>query len=354
MSNSADEAEGVPSAESNEAAGAAGASRAGGLVVSLDFELAWGVRDTLGTEGAYRKNLLGAREAVPRLLDLFDRFGVAATWATVGFLFAESRDELLAHAPRRRPGYADRRFDPYAERLGEGERDDPLHFAPSLVAEIAGRPGQELASHTFSHYYCLEEGQTFEEFDADLASAASIAAARGHRLTSLVFPRNQLRHDYLDALVRNGFTAFRGSERNALNRPRPGASGSGLVRALRLSDVYVNLTGHGGIGWDEMVPVGGLVDVRGSRFLRPWNANPSLEAMRWGRVAASMKAAAVSGRVFHLWWHPHNFGAHLQENLAALARHLELFAQLRDSQGFASYTMAEVAARAARAVPGAA
>ena len=64
----------------------------GALVISLDFELHWGVRDKRPVDGPYRENLLGAREAIPRMLDLFEEFGVAATWATVGFLFAKNRD----------------------------------------------------------------------------------------------------------------------------------------------------------------------------------------------------------------------------------------------------------------------
>ena len=36
--------------------------RTGALVLSLDFELAWGVRDTLGSDGPYRGHLLGARD----------------------------------------------------------------------------------------------------------------------------------------------------------------------------------------------------------------------------------------------------------------------------------------------------
>src|SRR5262245_13071649 len=58
----------------------------GALVISLDFELHWGVRDKRPVDGSYRENLLGAREAIPRMLDLFEEFGIAATWATVGFL----------------------------------------------------------------------------------------------------------------------------------------------------------------------------------------------------------------------------------------------------------------------------
>ena len=42
----------------------------GGFVISLDFELMWGVRDRRGIAD-YGANILGARRAVPRLLDLY-------------------------------------------------------------------------------------------------------------------------------------------------------------------------------------------------------------------------------------------------------------------------------------------
>jgi len=65
----------------------------GALVISLDFELHWGMRDKCAPDGPYRENLLGARKAIPWILDLFEEFDVAATWATVGFLFAKPRSE---------------------------------------------------------------------------------------------------------------------------------------------------------------------------------------------------------------------------------------------------------------------
>ena len=79
----------------------------GAFVLSLDFELHWGVRDHQAAEGPYRAALLGAREAVERTLDLFAAYDVAATWATVGFLFARSRGELEAASPAERPTYVD-------------------------------------------------------------------------------------------------------------------------------------------------------------------------------------------------------------------------------------------------------
>src|SRR5579862_802407 len=63
----------------------------GAFVLSLDFELHWGVRDHEPLNGPYRPNLLGAREAIPRLLEMFKRYEISGTWAIVGFLFAESR-----------------------------------------------------------------------------------------------------------------------------------------------------------------------------------------------------------------------------------------------------------------------
>ena len=80
----------------------------GTFVVSLDFELHWGVRDHR-TVAEYRENLLGVRRAIPALLALFSEFGIRATWATVGFLFFESIDELRAALPTELPRYVDRK-----------------------------------------------------------------------------------------------------------------------------------------------------------------------------------------------------------------------------------------------------
>ena len=75
---------------------------AGALVVSLDFEQHWGMRDVLTIERS-RAALLGARTAIPRLLALFREFDIRATWATVGLLFFESRREMMAALPTCRP-----------------------------------------------------------------------------------------------------------------------------------------------------------------------------------------------------------------------------------------------------------
>ena len=62
------------------------------LVISLDFELMWGVFDTIGAR--YTENLSGALEAVPLLLELFAKNEISATWASVGLL-GFTKTELL-------------------------------------------------------------------------------------------------------------------------------------------------------------------------------------------------------------------------------------------------------------------
>lgn len=55
------------------------------LVISLDFELFWGVAESRSIAG-YRSNIEGEWEAIPKMLGLFQRCGIRATWATVGML----------------------------------------------------------------------------------------------------------------------------------------------------------------------------------------------------------------------------------------------------------------------------
>ena len=64
----------------------------GTLIVSLDFELFWGMLDVCPLE-EYEDHVLGGRQAIPRMLRLFREHDIHATWAAVGFLFAENKEE---------------------------------------------------------------------------------------------------------------------------------------------------------------------------------------------------------------------------------------------------------------------
>ncbi len=316
----------------------------GALVISLDFEIHWGVRYRYSADGPYRDNLLGVRHAVPELLRRFEEFDVAATWATVGFLFARSRGELQRFSPARKPSYRDMNLSSYGEVIGDGETDDPFHYAPSLIDAIRNTRRQEIATHTFSHYFCLEPGQDREAFRADTASANAIAEQHGLRFRSIVFPRNQHNADYDDVLRDAGIRCIRGNTLGWMNRATRVEDTTLPMRVGRVLNAYVPVNGMPTVSWDGLVQPNGLCNVPASLFLRPYS--PGLrhfDSVRIRRLARLIRRAAVSRQIVHLYWHPHNFGIHLEENIAILRAILETFARYRETHGLRSLSMGEVA-----------
>ena len=319
----------------------------GMFVISLDFELLWGVRD-LARLDHYKPNLLGERAAIPALLQLFDKHKIHATWATVGFLFCESRDELMRSLPARLPSYANPRFYPYAnlEEIGYDESEDPLHYAPSLIRLIKSFPGQEIGTHTFSHYYCLERGQDVDTFRADLVAAVRVAKNFGLTLESFVFPRNQYNLDSVSVLREMGIKSYRGNGASWIYQPRSQDEESLFRRGARLLDSYIRVTErncHSLQGYHEyQYPI----NIPSSRFLRPYSPRlESFERLRMRRILSDLSYAARNSLVYHLWWHPHNFGVNLENNLGFLSQILHRYSELRETFGMESLSMREVAAR---------
>ena len=62
----------------------------GKLVISLDFEIYWGIRDVVKLED-YHEHLMGVHNVIPRLLSVFNRYQINATFASVGFLFFNNK-----------------------------------------------------------------------------------------------------------------------------------------------------------------------------------------------------------------------------------------------------------------------
>ena len=54
-----------------------------------------------------------------------------------------------------------------------------------------------------------------------------------------------------------------------------------------------------------------------------------------------MIQAAANGEVYHLWWHPHNFGYFLEENMLFLEQILTHYSSLKEKYNFESKSMIE-------------
>jgi hypothetical protein len=249
---------------------------------------------------------------------------------------------MRAALPARKPRYTDARLCSYnyLDEVGADEERDPYYYGLSLIKRILDHPAQEIGTHTFSHFYCLEEGGDVEAFRADLEAARAAAARLGIKLASIVFPRNQVDPAHLSVCREFGLRAFRGNERVWFHRARRGSEQTLPVRASRLADSYLPI---GGTHDHEPTLVDGLVDIPASRFLRPAGKSAALERLRLWRITSAMETAARRRKLFHLWWHPHNFGADLQANLAFLRAILDHFRTLQERYDMRSMTMAAVA-----------
>jgi peptidoglycan/xylan/chitin deacetylase (PgdA/CDA1 family) len=316
----------------------------GKFVISLDFELMWGLRD-LRTAADFADSVAAVRAVIPRLLAVFERYQITATFATVGFLFFEDKDQLKRHLPTRRPAYEASELSPYGgyiDQIGENEGDDQLHYGLSLISQIC-RSGHEVATHTFSHYYCLEPGQSPEEFQEDLEAAISIAGQKGIPIRSIVFPRNQYSADYIRVCGALGLSSFRGNEPSWIYVSSNGKGQHLFKRACRLLDSYIHLSGPHIYDCHE-IKTSYPYNIPASAFLRPFDSRLSrIEKLKIGRIKKGMSLAARQGKVYHLWWHPHNFGTYMDENFRSLTEILSHYSFLKERYHFESLSMAALA-----------
>jgi len=319
----------------------------GTLLISLDFELMWGMFDKVPLAD-YGDRIAGVHEVVPKLLTLFEKYGIHATWATVGMLGFKNREELEQCLPdsKARPSYQDQSISAYHYLQTTSQLEERYHFAPALMEQICKTPGQELASHTFSHLYALEAENLEAAFRTDCRAQKELCARFNGIPTSLVFPRNQVHESALQIAEEEGITAYRGVAGHPLYQARSEARQTNLIlRALRLLDHYLPLSGHQTSNVSRSQTSGfDLVNLPASRQLRPYSSWLSwLDWLRLWRVTAGMTKAAKRGEVFHLWWHPHNFGVNQEKNLAFLQKILEHYKQLEKQYGMQSVTMRECA-----------
>lgn len=316
----------------------------GNLVISLDFELLWGVFDKVD----WRERKLyfqNTRNIIPEILELFSQYEVSCTWATVGMLFNENWDEWNHNIPEYIPNYKTKSLSAY--RYGKSIQKletEEFCFAPQLIKLISNTSGQEIGSHTYCHYYCLEPGQTLYSFRADLHKSKQVAASMGLDLQALVFPRNQYNPDYLGACAEYGITSIRTNpddwywqdpEKNSLQQ-----------KIFRSADAYFGKKNKS--YYIEEIDRNFGFDLKGqkaSRFLRPHESNSFINKRKLNRIKDEMTSAAKQNKIYHLWWHPHNFGDEPQKSLEDLRSLLDHYQECRGRYNFDSVNMSSLNAQ---------
>ena len=317
----------------------------GKFLISLDFELMWGVRDLLSIEN-YGSNILGVQTVIPKTLEIFNKYKIKGTFSTVGFLFFENKKDLLNSIPKQFPKYDDTNLSPYNGYFNELKNTqvaDCYHFAPDLIRLIQADSNQEIGTHTFSHYYCLEKGQTIQDFKTDIEKAIEIANKWNIKLTSLIFPRNQFNDAYLQVCNELGIICYRGNELSWLYKAQDTTKEKLIRKILRFADTYINISGHNCYS-DADLNRTYPINLPSTRFLRPFSRKlKTIEFLKLKRIKSGMTHAAKNNLMYHLWWHPHNFGVDQDENFEFLNKILIHYQILNKKYNFESITMTNFA-----------
>lgn len=316
----------------------------GSFIISLDFEMMWGVKDICTPQGYGQTNVKNVREVISRMLDLFERYGAHATFATVGLAMFNNKEQALQNLPQRLPQYNNRNLSPYVDNYIEHieEAYSELYFTPDIINRLKQASSYiEIATHTFCHYNCWAEGQSLEEFESDIAAAAAVAKLQGvEPPKSIVFPRNNVDADYVSVCGKYGITSYRGNAKRFYSKAQS-RIGRLWQRVARLVDSYVRLTTTS-IKYSSLAECGTVLNIPASRFLRPYSKRLSMfEWLKIRRIQRELQYAAKHNELYHLWWHPHNFGDNIEENLKNLEQILKQYSDCNKKYGMQSYTMAE-------------
>jgi peptidoglycan/xylan/chitin deacetylase (PgdA/CDA1 family) len=321
------------------------------LVLSLDFELAWGLRERAG-DADCAKGMERVHEIVPRLLDIFSRYDISATWATVGHLMLRDDyggwDRLKPFSPS---------YPWFAGQWYEGvpafdAAQSKAYFAPDLVRRIVACPVyQELACHTFSHVYVESPGCGRELLREELRAWKEVAREYGRPLKSIVFPRNLVGH--LDVVEDAGIRSYRGLDSEWYWFGLPGHLRSVAHASLPLKPIPLAMRlGRWLDDKARLTPpslpvraVGGLWELPHSMFFSGLSGSSRLVSMkdRWRRATRGLDRAVEQGRLMSIYTHPHNFRNATEDLLSTYERICRHAADLRDAGKLRILTMDRVA-----------
>lgn len=312
----------------------------GTLIISLDFEMFWGIADFANIE-KWATTVDRVHIVVPKLLELFQQHGIHATWATVGALMCDDRSEFLSRLPK--PVAPQTKT--LLEKLGITENGiscpERILFAPELVRMVAACEGQEIGTHTFSHYYCDDSSSSPEQFSAELAASQKIAEEKGYPFISAVFPRNQVSKSFVEVFAHSRLRCFRGVERGWISKYRPKLGQLG--KALWYLDNYLPIARTCSYSAKNVDHIGELLNIRNSRFFKPYRPKYAFaEKLKLWRYKLELKSAAKRGEIYHLYWHPHNFAENTEINLHQMDELLAYYEKMRLKYGMESKSMSEM------------
>lgn len=255
------------------------------FIISLDTESIWGYHAYplhKDIDMLIRDNTDG-RDSINKLLKIFNKYNISATWAVVGHLFLERCEKKDGIPHKDMPRFRD---DWYSFDPCTNIEEDPLYYGKDIIEVIlSNRVEHEIGCHSFSHVQfskCCREVA-----DAEIRKSMKIAKQFGITLKSFVFPENMIGHT--DVLKKYGFKIYRGknsgrydSEQKLLFRKFNGVIDKLIALPIEPKWMY------------------GIWEVPSSMLF----CDPQIKSSVLPKAKLGLYRAIKSKKVFHIFLHP--------------------------------------------------
>jgi hypothetical protein len=265
----------------------------GSLVISLDCEGKWGMADQLAPYHHAMITDEALTAVYDDLLKLFAHYDLPVTFAFVlAFTLGPDERSRLRPPPAGPAASDDAWLGHYWEAEAQGHEQG--WFQPRGFEAVRADSRHEIACHGFCHRPLSEDSIDARGAGEELDAALAVARSKGVALKTMVFPRNQIGH--LPVLQGKGFIGYR--ER----RFRPGGRLGRLWSLAEEFNIVPSPEARVAPRGDGLVPIpaGYFFNWRfGARRRVP----AGVTVRRWKTL---LNRAARTGKVAHLWLHPHN------------------------------------------------
>jgi len=310
----------------------------GVFTISIDVELEWAMHDK-PTQLSSHCAIKLEREIVQRILRLFSKYDIRATWAVVGNLLStESNwggEKANPQNSRSITGDIKREcFFQHAENY-----DEPLRYGRDIIEWIKNAsPRQEIGSHSFCHISYNEARTNRDAVRADIASAKKVHKALDLPFEVFIFPYNMV--GYRDLLSKAGVSVYRGVSR----RWYYSIPCCSLQRLLNLLYFIIAVTPP---TVTPIVDETGMVNIPDSMLFSARGGCRSLVSSKSliKRGLAGLNRAVERGEIFHLWFHPSNFVYKTDEQFYVLEAILKDAQRLKESGQLEILTMGDIGNR---------
>lgn len=308
----------------------------GGLVISQDFEMLWGSIGSNKFE-TFKKNVIHEDFIIDKTLELFKKYKIHATWAIVGAMLCKNSNEANNYI-NNDIIYKNWNFSMKDYINSIPDELNKYYFAPHYLYKLLSIKHQEIATHTFSHFYCLEDDSKKSLFEEEIQNSKKIFSEYGVEIKSIILPRNQVNTSWNDVLLKNKITAVRMRQPAFILSKNKQRS-----KIIDFLDSYIPIRKNLCYNIKNIKEENGVYNIKASMFYRTYNEKLKIfEYLKTARIKHEMTISAKKGLIFHLWWHPHNMGSNIKYNFKQLESILKHYKKLSSKYDYKSYNMEEI------------